>query len=100
MAFIFYQFFDLSFGYWAVITVAAVMQMTLGLVLKKSLLRLSGTLIGLLMAYVAVFLIQQYPMALLLIFASGMFLSALIIFAHKDLAYIGIVCGISFIFIG
>lgn len=99
LAFIFYQFFDVTYGYWAVVSVAAVMQMTWRLSLRKSCLRLLGTLLGLCMAYVAVRLIQHYPMALLLIFPCGMFLAALIIFAHKDVAYIGIVCGISFIFI-
>ena len=98
-AFAFADYFDLTFGYWAVISVVAVMQCTISLTLRKSFLRLLGTLLGLLIAYLAVIMMRTFPYALGLIFFCGMFFISLLIFAKKEWAYLGIVCGITFIFI-
>lgn len=98
LAFAFYHFFDLQFGYWAVVTVAAVMQKDIPATLKKSHLRLLGTLIGALIAYVMVSGLARWPQLLLVAVFLGLFVSSLLVFAKAEWMYGGIVCGITFIF--
>lgn len=98
-AFLFYRWFDLKFGYWAVVSVSAVMQPNVAMTGKKCLLRLLGTLIGVAIGYLGVISLTWFPHALYFIFFCAMFLTGWLIFKNKKLSYMGIVCGITIIII-
>lgn len=99
IAFLFYQYFDLQFGYWAVVSVAAVMQPYLKMTNKKALLRLLGTLIGVVIGYLSALIIIHFPSLLISVFFVAMFLSACLIFFNRKYSYMGVVCGITAIII-
>lgn len=99
LAFIFYNFFDLAFGYWAVVTVAAVMQPYLKMTSRKAILRLAGTLMGVVLAFFAVLLIKAVPDSLFIVFFLAMFVCGWLMFFNARYSYLGIVCGITTIII-
>lgn len=99
IAFIFYHLFDLQFGYWAVVSVAAVMRPNYTMTSAKALLRLMGTLIGVVIGYLAISCIKYFPASLYIVFFISMFITGLLIFAKRKYRYSGIVCGITIIII-
>lgn len=99
LGFIFYHAFDLQFGYWAVVTISAVMQPFIKLTTQKAWLRLFGTLIGVVLGFLSVIMIKEIPHSLLVIFFISMFISGTLIFFNRRYSYLGIVCGITVIII-
>lgn len=99
LAFLFYLWFDLQFGYWTVVTVAAVMRPNIEMTTSKCLLRLFGTLIGVVISYVSILILKHFPYLLYPIFFCGMFLSGLLIFTKRNYSYMGVICGITIIII-
>lgn len=99
LTFIFYQHYDLQFGYWGVVSVAAVMQRSFLLTLIKARARIIGTALGVLWSAVIVCWLHYWPEARLLLFFLGLFVLSLLIFAKPSWSYIGIVTGITFVFV-
>lgn len=99
LTFIFYQHFDLQFGYWGVVSVAAVMQRDFHSSLIKARSRLIGTAFGVMLAVMVMPILSRWPQSLLVLFFLGLFPASLLIFAKTTWSYIGVVTGITFIFI-
>lgn len=99
LGFIFYHAFDLQFGYWAVVTISAVMQPFIKITTQKAWLRLFGTLVGVVIGFLAALLIKEIPHSLWAIFFISMFISGTLIFFNRKYSYLGIVCGITIIII-
>lgn len=99
VTFVFYQHFDVTFGYWGVVSVAAVMQRTLTLTWIKSKSRLIGTPCGVVLACMTILVVRQWPWSMEILFFLSLFVTGLLIFLKPTWSYLGIVCGITYLFI-
>lgn len=99
LTFIFYQHYDIQFGYWGVVTVAAVMQRSLLLTLIKARSRLVGTTLGVAWSMIIISILRYWPEAVGLWFFCGFFVPSLLIFAKPTWSYASVVMAITFTFI-
>jgi len=99
LAFLLYKYFNLSQGYWSVVSIAAVMTADLSNTFSKMLARILGTVVGAMYAYLAVHFFADQQGMLILLLMVGVFVASIISLQKTAFSYAGIVANITIIII-
>lgn len=88
-------FFHLNFGYWAVVTVAAITSFDESATLLKGLMRLLGTLLGAALGYLIATHSYGYDWLAYIIFFITLFSFSLISLQNNIFSYAGLIAGVT-----
>ncbi len=99
IAFIVYTYFSWQYGYWSVITIAAVTVAGLNNTLSKNLLRFLGTLVGALAGYLLALLLAGHVGLVIPILFIGLIATSYLAIQPSHLTYSGLVMGLTMVIV-
>ncbi len=95
LAFFIYNLLHLEFGYWSVITIAAITQAGLSKTLTKSLMRCLGTIVGALIGYLLALVAHGNIEIILILFFIAIVISSYIAIQPGAINYAGVITGLT-----
>jgi uncharacterized membrane protein YccC len=99
IAFVIYNLLHLEFGYWSVITIAAVMQPSLANTYTKSFMRAIGTLIGALVGYIFALLAAGNVVLVLALFFIFIVFTSYAAIQKTKFDYLGVIAGLTMVIV-
>ncbi len=98
-AFGFYLIYPLNTAYWSLVTIVAITQVGFEHTLSKSIMRFLGTIVGALLGFGIGFFVNKNMVLLLPAFTIGVFFTSLIAVQRTNIAYGGVVSGITLVIV-
>lgn len=99
IAFIIYNAFHLQFGYWSVVTVAAITQANFAQTATKGLMRAIGTVVGAAAGYFFAVLAQGNEIVILALFFVFLTLTVLVAVQKTKFSYAGVIGGLTLVIV-
>ena|SRR3990167_8754669 len=95
LAFILYTAFHWPYGYWSVVSVAAVTRPGLSFTLNKAMMRIVGTVIGAMLGYLIGWIATGNVIVVMCFFFMGIIVSSYVALQKSLMSYCGIIFGLT-----
>ncbi len=99
IAFVLYNLFHFEYGYWSVVTIAAITQAGVSKTLTKSLMRCLGTIVGAIIGYLFAILAQGNTEIVLILFFIFIVFSSYITILPGPVSYAGVITGLTMVIV-
>jgi len=98
-AFVIYYFYPTNTAYWSLVTIAAIAQAGFDNTLSKAVMRFLGTITGAILGYLLALLLHAHILWLSAVFFMGVFLSSVVAMQRSNIAYAGVVAGVTMVIV-